>query len=268
MEYKELCTKVIDIAKNVGGFIRSERNKVTADEIETKGTQSFVTYVDKHSEKMLVEKLLELIPRSGFIVEEETIDKKDDEWTWIIDPLDGTTNFIHGVPPFAISIGLMRHGEAVLGVVYEITLDECFYAWKDGGAFLNGEPIKVSSTGKVIDSLIATGFPYYDFSRLEAFMHSMEYFFRNSHGVRRLGSAATDLAYVACGRYEAFYEYSLSSWDVYAGALIVEEAGGVVADFSGGKNYVFGKELVAANKNVFPEFQQVVENIMVNKQRE
>lgn len=247
MVLDDILTNTIEITKEVGNFIRNEQSKITANIVENKGIHDFVTYVDKTAEKKLVEQLSELIPEAGFITEEKTVNKKGDTYNWIIDPLDGTTNYIHGLNPVAISIALQKDKKTILGVVYEIFLDECFYAIKDKPAFLNGKKIEVTKTDKVKNSLIATGFPYYDYDKLPQFMQTLSYFMQNSHGLRRLGSAATDLAYVACGRFEAFYEYSLKVWDVAAGAFIVQQAGGKVSDFSGGDNYLFGKEIIAAN---------------------
>lgn len=254
MDLANVCRKVQELAIQVGDFIREEKNKISSEMIEVKGLNNFVTYVDKTSEQRLTEGLVNIIPESGFIVEENTINKQGMKYTWIIDPLDGTTNFIHGLPPFAISIALMVENEIVLGVVYEISLNECFYAWANGKAYLNKKEIRVSNAESVDDSLIGTGFPYYEFKRLSPFLSSLEFFMKNSHGVRRLGSAATDLAYVACGRFDAFYEYNLNSWDVAAGALIVKQAGGKVSDFIGGDNYIFGKEIIATNHFIFKEF--------------
>jgi myo-inositol-1(or 4)-monophosphatase len=142
-------------------------------------------------------------------------------------------------------------------------LKECFYAWKGSKAYLNGKEIHVSKTNKVSDSLIATGFPYTDFSYLSYFMETVRFFMENSHGLRRLGSAATDIAYIACGRFEAFYEYGLNPWDVAAGILIVKQAGGRVSDFHGGDNYLFGGEIVISNDLVFDEFLEDVKTIMI-----
>lgn len=144
---------------------------------------------------------------------------------------------------------------------YEVMLEECFYAFEGGEAYLNGKPITVSKTEKVTNSLIATGFPYYNYDRIKPFLETLDYFMRNSHGIRRIGSAATDLVYVACGRFDSFYEYSLSPWDVAAGAFIVEKAGGKVSDFSGGDNYIFGKEIIATNSLIFDEFLEVLKKI-------
>ncbi len=264
MNLENICQQVIDLTKSVGEFILSEKNNITHLNVEEKGSHDFVTYVDKTSEQKLVDELTKILPEAGFIAEEGTSVKKGDIYNWIIDPLDGTTNFIHGLTPFAISIALMENNKIILGVVHELGLDECFYAWKDSPAFLNGEIIKVSEKTKIADSLIATGFPYYDYKRIKPFLESLEYFMENSHGVRRLGSAATDLAYVACGRFEAFYEYSLSPWDVAAGAFIVQQAGGKVSDFKGENNYLFGKEIIATNSFVFDNFLKNIKRIMIN----
>ncbi|MBL7884265.1 MAG: inositol monophosphatase [Bacteroidia bacterium] len=254
-----LCQQVCDLSKQTGDFIRNERLKFSATTIETKGKNDFVSYVDKTSEKLIIEGLEKLLPQSGFIAEEGTSTVKGEVYNWIIDPLDGTTNFIHGIPCFAISIALMRNNELVMGVIYEINFDECFYAWEGSKAYLNGTEINVSKANKLADSLIATGFPYYDYDRMKEYLDLFQYFMKHTHGLRRLGSAATDLAYVACGRFEGFYEYSLQPWDVAAGAFIVKQAGGKVSDFKGGENYIFGKEIVAGNNNCFPEFLNAVQ---------
>ena len=263
IDYKELCLQTCDIAKQAGDFIRKEANVFSSKNIEVKGLHNFVTYVDKGAEKIIIDRLHEILPKAGFIAEENTNSTRGERFNWVIDPLDGTTNFIHGSPPYAVSIGLLENNLPVLGVVYELTLDECFYAWKDSPAYLNGKEIRVSDRTKVQDSLIATGFPYYDYHLMRPYINCLEHFLQNSHGVRRLGSAATDLAYVACGRFEAFYEYSLSPWDVAGGAFIIQQAGGRLSDFSGGDNYIFGKELVATNKNIFDEFLETVQHYLI-----
>ncbi len=264
MNLENICRQVIDLTKSVGEFILSEKNNITHLNVEEKGLHDFVTYVDKTAEQKLVDGLTKILPEAGFIAEEGTSVKKGDIYNWIIDPLDGTTNFIHGLTPFAISIALMENDKIILGIVHELGLNECFYAWKDSPAFLNGEIIKVSETETIENSLIATGFPYYDYKRIKPFLESLEYFMENSHGVRRLGSAATDLVYVACGRFEAFYEYSLSPWDVAAGAFIVQQAGGKVSDFKGENNYIFGEEIIATNSFVFDNFLNNIKKIMIN----
>ncbi len=222
-----------------------------------------MTYVDKGAEEMLVRGLREIIPGSGFIAEEGTSSERGDIFNWVIDPLDGTTNFIHGAPPYSVSVALMKNNEVVLGIVHEVASGEMYHSFGGGKAFLNGRQIVASDAARVSDALIATGFPYSDFQRIKPFMKSLEYFFTHSHGVRRLGSAAMDLAYVACGRYDAFYEYNLNPWDVAAGAFLVQQAGGCVGDFAGKDNYIFGQEIIASGSAVFPEFQKLVSEFMI-----
>jgi myo-inositol-1(or 4)-monophosphatase len=266
LNLENICKDVIAIAKKTATYIQNEKGKLLSNQIEVKGLNDFVTHVDKTSEKLLVEALKPLVSNAGFIAEENTNSTKGAIYNWIIDPLDGTTNFIHGVPCYCISIALMENNEIVLGVIYELNLKECFYAWKNGGAYLDEKKIHVSSGSLLKDALLATGFPYYDYKRLEEYMKLFKFLMKNTHGVRRLGSAAADLAYVAAGRFEGFYEYGLKPWDVAAGTLIVTEAGGKVSDFSGGGNYIFGQELISSNANLFDEFQGKVADFMINGQ--
>lgn len=257
-----ITKQVCQLASETGKFLVEKRQSLSALNIEIKGKNDFVTNFDKESEKRIVEGLKNLIPDAGFIAEEGTSTKVGDEYNWIIDPIDGTTNFIHGLTPFAISIGLERNKKMVMGVVYEAGLNELFYAYEGSKAFLNGKEISVSKAPTIGDSLIATGFPYTNYSRIKPFMETLEYFMTNSHGIRRIGTAATDLIYVACGRFDAFYEYDLKPWDVAAGAFIVQQAGGKLSDFSGGDNYIYGKEMIATNNLVFDEFLSTIKNIM------
>jgi myo-inositol-1(or 4)-monophosphatase len=259
INFEELATKTIETAKNAGAMIRAEKSSFSKKNVIAKGLHDFVSYVDKQSEKYIVGALSQILPEAGFIAEEGTGLENSDGLNWIIDPLDGTTNFIHGVPVFSVSIALIQNGEIVIGVVYEINLDECFYAWKGSKAFLNGKPISVSNNPALKDSLLATGFPYYDYSRLEPYLGFFRHVIKNTLGVRRLGSAAVDLAYTACGRFEGFYEYGLNSWDVAAGAFIVKQAGGRITDFSGGKNYIFGRELIASNTLIHLEMLTTIQ---------
>ncbi len=242
MKLNSIINEVTEVAKIAGQFIRQERLTFDADKIEYKGLNDLVSYVDKTAEQKIVAGLEKILPDAGFITEEKTTTKIGDTYNWIIDPLDGTTNFIHGLPSYSVSIGLQKNDELVLGVVYEVCQDECFYAHGDSPAYLNGKEIKVSNKPTVADSLIATGFPYYDFSKQAAYIELFTELMRNCHGLRRLGSAAVDLCYTASGRFDAYYEYNLNPWDVAAGALIVQEAGGIVTDFRGEGKYVFGRE--------------------------
>jgi myo-inositol-1(or 4)-monophosphatase len=263
LNLEQLCSDVRAVVAEAADFITRELEKRVELNIEVKGRHNYVTYVDKRAEEMLVKGLSNLLPEAGFIAEEGTSTKRGDRYNWIIDPLDGTTNYIHGLPPFAISVALIAQDDIILGVVHEMGLRECFYAWKGSSAYLNGKEIHVSKAEKVSDSLIATGFPYTDFAYLSNFMDTIRFFMENSHGLRRLGSAATDIAYIAAGRFEAFYEYGLNPWDVAAGILIVKQAGGRVSDFSGGNNYLFGGQIVISNDLVFDEFLEDVKTIMI-----
>ena len=244
---QQLLQDVIVLVKETGNFIREEAQKFNSSKIEYKGKNDLVSYVDKEAEKRLVKGLSEILPGSGFIAEEGTSTKKSDSYNWIIDPFDGTTNFIHGLPIYCISVALLKRKELALGVVYEVNRDECFHASKGEGAFLNHVPIKVSEGKTFEESLLATGFPYYDFEQMNKYLKILNDFMQNTHGLRRMGSAAIDLAYTACGRFEGFFEYNLNAWDVAAGALIVQEAGGKVTDFKGGNDFLFGREIVAGN---------------------
>jgi len=257
---KEITRQVVLLVKDVGNYIRSEASRFSTKDVEEKGLHDLVSYVDKEAEKRLVEALSAIVPGAGFIAEESPQLKRSNELNWIVDPLDGTTNFIHGVPLYSVSIALIDENELVSGVVYEINLDECFYAWKDGPAFLNDKPIKVSPARKLEQSLVATGFPYHDYSLMKPYLKLFDDLMRTTRGIRRLGSAAVDLAYVACGRFELFYEYSLKPWDVAAGAFIVQQAGGQITDFKGGDNYLFGGQIVASNKIIHNEMMKKIQH--------
>lgn len=258
MNFEVLCKELNDLCEHVGDYIGSEQDKLTSADVDSKGLHDYVTHVDKQSERMLVEGLSGLLPASGFLVEENTIENTKKEYTWIIDPLDGTTNFIHGLPTFAISVALMKSDKILLGTVLDVRAKECFYAWQNGPAFMNGQEISVSDATKLDDSLLATGFPYSDFERQEEYLRILGHLMKQCRGIRRYGSAAIDLVWVACGRFDGFWEYSLKPWDVAAGSFIVERAGGRCSDFSGAKNFIYGGEIVCGNQIVFQELLGVV----------
>jgi len=262
IDFKEICTGCIQAVKKAGIFVEEQSKTAARNNIEVKGKNDFVTEVDKKTEEILVKELKKVLPEAGFITEEGTEKSIGEKYNWIIDPIDGTTNFIHGAPPYAISVGLSDETGPVVGVILEFGLKECFYAWKGGGAWKDDEPIHVSSTKTLGDSVIATGFPYSNYSRLESFMESMIWLMKNSHGIRRLGSAATDIAWVACGRYDGFYEYGLHPWDIAAGIIILKEAGGECADFSGSDDYLSGDEIICSNGSNHKEFVSVIKRIM------
>ncbi len=256
MDLKKLTEQVCELAKQAAEFIHAEVDKLATSDIESKGIHNYVTYVDKTSEKLLVKGLSQILPGTGFIAEENP-GMEIKELNWVVDPLDGTTNFIHGLPVYSISIALMDNQEVILGVVLEINQNECFYTWKGSPSWMNGNQIHVSETARLADSLLATGFPYYDYGLLDPYMNLFRYLMQHCHGLRRLGSAAADMAYMACGRFEGFYEYGLSPWDVAAGTILVKNAGGIVTDFNSGDNYIFGRELIATNSKITKEFMDV-----------
>jgi len=260
MNLKELCFNTIKVVKNAGEYINKEYENKGSIGLEAKGKHNFVTNVDKGAEEILVNGLRELLPEAGFIAEEGTSETKGEQYNWVIDPIDGTTNFIHGAFPFAVSVALVCELKPVMGVILEMGMNECFYAWENGGAFINDKPISVSNTGSLNDALIATGFPYTNYTYLKGFINSVEWFMKNSRGLRRLGSAATDIAWVACGRYDGFYEYGLSPWDIAAGVIILKEAGGTTSDFEGGNDFLFGEEVICSNAKIQNEFIKAVKS--------
>lgn len=258
MNLEDLTHQVVELAKSAGSFIREEASRFDAASIEYKGLNDMVSYVDKGAEEMIVAGLSKYLPSAGFVTEEQTINKVGEVYNWIVDPLDGTTNFIHGIPAFSVSIALQKNDELVVGVIYEINRDECFYAWKDGGAFMNGKKIMVTSNQTFSASLLATGFPYYNFEKLERYINVFRELTQVSHGLRRIGSAAVDLAYVACGRFDGFFEYNLNSYDVAAGVILVREAGGRVTNFSGTAEVFEARELIAGNPFIAAELHSVI----------
>lgn len=255
-----LLKQVKTIALNTGQWVASQQSSFNRGHIDTKFINNLVTDIDKESEHRITNALRSLLPEAG-IIGEEGVNNKSGIINWIIDPLDGTTNYIHGIPQVAISIALAQGEEILLGVVYEIYRQECFAAYKGGGATLNGAPISVSTTTQLEQSLLATGLPFYDFQYIKPYFASLEFFMRHTRGIRRCGSAATDLCYVACGRYDGFFEQTLQPWDMAAGICIIQEAGGVCTDFNRGNLILQQKEIIAAN----PLIHILMSNIIGDK---
>lgn len=253
-----LTDDVCALAREVGKFQLEQQNLLKTCDITEKSPNQLVSYVDQESERKLTAGLKLLLPEAGFVTEEKTTANSMGEWFWIIDPLDGTTNYVHHLPIFSISIGLVHHNEVVSGVIFDPSQNDCFYASKGNGAYLNGSRINVSQKAVLKDTLIATGFPYYDFSKTEGYLSMFRNLMCSTRGIRRLGSAAIDLAYLACGRFDGFWEYGLQPWDVAAATCIIREAGGKVCDFDGGENFVFGKTIVATNSVLFDSFMMLI----------
>ena len=258
MYLNHLLEQTLGAVRDTGHFILEENRKFSSGDIEYKGKNDLVSYVDKEAEKRLVKSLSGILPDAGFITEEGTADVgKADRYNWVIDPVDGTTNYVHNLPFYSISVGLMEGDELILGAIYEPNRDEMFYATKNGQAYLNNQEIQVSSVKKLEESLLATGFPYSKFREMPAYIDVVQDLMQQTHGLRRMGSAALDLAYVACGRFEGFFEYNLKPWDVAAGTLIVQQARGSVTTFTGTDNYIFGGELVAGCA-IRPDLMEVI----------
>ncbi|MDI3479782.1 MAG: monophosphatase [Rikenellaceae bacterium] len=256
-----LMPKVIELVEEVGDFIVNERRNFDLNRVEEKSPRNLVSYVDKTAEEKLIDGLSILLPNSNFLSEEFHSLEILEELSWIIDPLDGTTNFVHNFPLYTISIALAVEQELMLGVVYDPLHKEMFHATGNHGAYLNDRQIHVSKTSTFNDSLWATGFPYQDFGKLKEYVDFFYHLIKVSHGVRRLGSAAADLAWTACGRVDGFYEYGLSPWDVAGGAIIVKEAGGKITNFTGGDEVLFSKEIIASNSLIHDEFLDNFEKI-------
>lgn len=230
-------------------------------EYQLKTTNQLVTEWDLAIERFLIQELQTLLPSSGFITEEKQIAQNAaTEWVWVIDPIDGTTNFAHQLPVYCCSVALLHHGTPHLGVIFIPELNEMFSAEKGQGAWLNGKSIQVSAVSNLKKSLLATGFPYYDFSGMDAFIGCLKSFMQETQGLRRMGSAAIDLAYTACGRFDAFFEYGLNMWDVAAGILLVEEAGGKCSGFRPGENPLNGTHIIASNGNIHDEINFVIQS--------
>lgn len=257
----ELLASIEKISREVGQFLIKEQFKIHESEIEFKGrSNDMVSRADKEAERRFVEYLSKLLPEAGFMAEEGTRSKKGREFNWIIDPLDGTTNYLHGLPFFCTSIALQQNDALVLGVIYDPTRGECFTAEKGKGASLNRKPIHVSQHKSLRQSLVAMGFPYNSLDRQAEYLTILSTVISNSRGMRRLGSAALDMAYVACGRFDAFYEYGLHPWDVAAGAVLVSEAGGQVSDFKDENTFMENQTILCDNGLIHSEILEILKD--------
>lgn len=254
---KKQLAQIEHLIKKVGNFQIQNQSKVTSSDIEEKSLNQLVSYVDIESEKMLIIGLKSITPEAGFLTEEKTSNYQNDHLYWIIDPLDGTTNYLFGHSKYSISISLYQNKKAIYAQVYVPPDNESFVANPDG-AFLNGNKIVVSKRHHMSKTLIATGFPYYKFDEMEAYTNCLKILMKETKGIRRMGSAAIDLAYTACGRFDAFYELNLSPWDVAGGAYIVQQAGGIVSDFENKENYVFGNSILAGNSYIHSEMLRLI----------
>src|SRR3954470_13214355 len=238
------------VAREAGALLK--RHFLARVAIEYKGDADLVTVADRESETLIVGRIRERFPKHDILGEEGTRSETGAEFKWYIDPLDGTTNFAHGFPVFCVSMGLEQNGERIAGVLFDPTRNELFAAEKGGGARLNGERIHVSKIATLNESLVATGFPSHKRHK-NPNIHFYHQITLRSHGVRRAGSAAMDLAYTACGRYDAYWEFNLNPWDTAAGVLLVQEAGGTVTGFWSDPFDISSKEVAASNTLLHPE---------------
>lgn len=252
MNLEKLCNEVRQIARTTGAYLKREQTQLRKNDIELKGTRNYVTYIDKEAEQMLVAALQKTFPEAGFLTEENTIAFERSVFTWIIDPLDGTTNYVHGDTPFSVSIALMKEGEVILGVVFDPVADQMFYATEKGKSFLNDTPLQVSRQSTLENGYIGFGIPYsLDEKGEQILRNAMTQFRKCSFRIK--GSAALEICYVAAGISDTYFHSGLSPWDVAAGAFILQCAGGKCSDFHGGNNYIFGKEMVASNGTIHQE---------------
>jgi myo-inositol-1(or 4)-monophosphatase len=249
LQLGELTCAVCEIARRAGAYIREERAKFSLESVERKHAHDYVSYVDKGSERLIVSALRELMPETEFITEEGTAKSQGEvssDLTWVVDPLDGTTNFIHQYAPYAVSIALLREKEVLIGVVYEICADECFYAWKGGGAWLDDKPLHVSNQ-QIQDALLCLQLPYNSDAYKPVICRLIDQFYGRVGSIRMCGSAAMALCYVAAGRFDGYAEQYIGQWDYMAGSLIVAEAGGTVTDYAGSADFTQGNSVVATN---------------------
>ena len=264
IDLQQLTLSVCKVAREAGAYINKERANFSLDKVERKHAHDYVSYVDKGSEQMIVNALRKLLPEAGFITEEGTakedvsaISHQSSDFVWVVDPLDGTTNFIHGFAPYAVSIALIEGREIVVGVVYEIVSDECFYAWKGGNAWVNGQPLHVG-TSAISDALLCLQLPYNSDAYKPVIKRLIDHFYGNVGSIRMIGSAAIALCYVAAGRLDAYAERYIGQWDYMAGALIVKEAGGRVTNYAGEDYFMEGDSVVATNGIVHQELLRAV----------
>jgi len=256
----------IEAAKSASKILNDNFGKISSEDIKEKNKNDFLTYVDEQSENTIINILLHAFPDHSILAEESGVKKHGSDYEWIIDPLDGTKNFISGIPFFSISIGLQYKDQMQLGVVLDPVRNELFHAQRNDGAYLNGNKILVTNRSNLDECLIATGFPFKQKHFLSAYVKCFEDIFQQSSGIRRMGSAALDLAYVAAGRFDGFWELGLSPWDMAAGSIIIEEAGGTISDFWGNNSYLTSGNVTAANKHIHQVMNQIIQRYFISSE--
>jgi myo-inositol-1(or 4)-monophosphatase len=257
IKLEQLTAAVCQVARRAGEYIAEERKRFQDERVERKHAHDYVSYVDKGSERLIVEALQKLLPEAGFVTEEGLATYHDEQYYWVVDPLDGTTNFIHRFPPYCVSIALCQGHNVLIGVVYEVTTGECYYAWQGGGAWLDGQRLQVSSH-EVNDALLCLQLPYNSDAYRPVIHRLIDRFYGHAASVRMMGSAAMALCYVAAGRLDGYVEKYIGRWDYMAGALIVKEAGGRVTDYDGQDDFTQGDSVVATNSVIHQEMLEAV----------
>jgi len=258
IERKELLAVAVEAAKHGGSVLRRFYDDGVALKVDEKGTNDYVTQVDREAEKEIVSFINSRFPDHDVMAEEFSRKKSGSRFVWCIDPLDGTTNFIHRFPVFCVSVALLIDGEISVAAVYDPMNEDLFHAVKEGGAYRNDAKISVSNPGSLARCLLATGFPFKQQHRLPAYLITFDGFCRTTSGIRRAGSAAIDLCYTAAGIFDGFWEQGLSPWDIAAGTLLVREAGGIVTDFYGGEKFLETGDIVAASPIIHSEMMKIV----------
>ena len=260
MTYRKVAFEAAQLA---GKYLMKRYRKLKRAEIHKKSTHDLVTEADLGANRIIIRTIKKYFPNHDFLSEETGLENNPDIYEWVIDPLDGTANYVHSIPVFGVSIGLMKDTDMIIGVVYSPATEELFWAEKGKGAFLNGKKINVSQQKDFADSMIATGFPWRSRHLIKPYLESFREILTGSAGVRRMGAAAIDLAYTACGRFEAFWEIQLKPWDIAAGSLLVKEAGGVVTDFKGGNDLSAGN-IVAGSPDIHKHIVNVTEKYLAD----
>ena len=245
-------------ARRAGSIINRAALDGSGYEVRSKRMNDFVTKVDHAAEESIIEIVRKAYPDHAVLAEESGASTERSEYQWVIDPLDGTTNFIHGFPQYCVSIAIRHRGALAHGVIYDPVKNELFTASKGRGAFLNDRRIRVSKCLRLGDALIGTGFPFKELGQIERYTGQLKQIMQTTAGVRRAGAAALDLAYVACGRLDAFWELGLSAWDMAAGALMIQEAGGLVGDLHGEDGYLESGEIACATPKIFPSLLEIL----------
>jgi len=247
-------------ARAAGDIIVRNMDRLDRIKVVTKQNNDFVSNVDHMAEQTIIATLKQAYPEHGILAEESGTQSESSEFQWIIDPLDGTTNYLHGFPQFAVSIALKHKSRLEVGVIYDPVSQELFTAIRGDGAKLNDKKIRVTNQKGLSNALLGTGFPYYDQSYLDTYLETMKALMQKTAGIRRPGSAALDLAWLAAGRIDGFWEFNLKAWDIAAGALIVREAGGIVSDFHNKDGYLQSGDIIAAAPKVFPEMLKIIQD--------